>query len=247
MDFVLLTAAVTPAPQFNAALSDPSVRLSQYQEAVASWASRSGQLGWQIVIVETTGCPAPLLTAKVDTSMKDRITVIPFLAGDEFISLGKGSVEAAAIDHALNSGAADIAEDSTFFKATGRLVVKNASDLLTRLPNNTAVVRRSLDGKYCDTRFFGTTVKFWNEHLSGMGTDVDDNEGRYIEHVLAHRLRETEYRERSLIQRFATRPDIDGQSGTTGAKYGRLGTLTVGSLLKPIETVLASRFSSKQV
>lgn len=247
MDFVLLTAAVTPAPQFNAALSDPSVRLSQYQEAVASWATQSAQLGWQIVIVETTGCPAPLIAAKVDSSMKSLITVIPFLAGVELISRGKGSVEAAAIDHALTSGAAGISNDSTFYKATGRLVVRNAPQLLTQLPSNTVTVRRSVDGKYCDTRFFGTTVKFWNEHLADMGADVDDNEGRYIEHVLAHRLREAEYRKGSLVRRFGTRPIIDGQSGTTGAKYGRLGSLTRGSLLRPVESFLADRFSSKQV
>lgn len=247
MDFVLLTAAVTPAPQFGAAVSNPSERLAQYQQALSFWANDSTRCDWKIIVVETTGCPSSQLTARVPSSLLPRIIVVPFETKAELISKGKGSVEAAAIDSALNATDLPITDESTFYKATGRLVVGNAARLLSRLPRNTAMVRRSLDGKYCDSRFFGTTVKFWKDNLSSMGDEVNDDEGRFIEHVLAHRLRDSEYRYGAAIDRFPHRPRIAGQSGTSGQKYGRLGELARGTIITPFESVLASHFTSKQI
>lgn len=247
MDFVLLTAAVTPALQFRSAVAAPAKRLGQYQEALAFWAEISKRLDFQVVVVETTGCPASQLTAEVPISLRPRITTVSFAAKHELLAQGKGCVEAAAIDYALTAASLPVEDKSTFYKATGRLIVQNAHSLLSHLSGNTVMVRRSLDRKYCDTRFFGTTVGLWKEQLLGMADEVYDNQGRYIEHVLAHRLSNSEYHRTAAVVRFPQRPRIAGQSGTSGENYGRLGETIARPILEPLETFFASRLSSKQL
>lgn len=246
MNFVLLTAAVTPNAQIQTALSDAELRLSQYQQALAFWATQCTEIGWKTILVETTGCPHEKLVKNLPTPVVDAVDVITYESLDGEARNGKGAIEAAAMDYAVQNTRFDLNGQSALYKVTGRLTLGNARRLLKGPGSNAAIVRRSLDRRYCDTRFFGTTVKFWRDHLLEMASEVNDAEGRYLEHVFAHRLSDAEYRSNAHVTPFAQRPLIGGQSGTTGAKYGQGPSLGRDLILRPVEKLLHKHLSRKQ-
>ena len=244
---ILLTAAVTPNPLYQAAVSDAGIRLGQYQNALANWTRQATRIGWRTAVVETTGFPASGLLEGIPNINQEQISVVSFEPDPEIIARGKGAVEAAAIDAVLTNPGLDLDPSLTLYKSTGRLILRNGDQLLAKIRNNAITIRRSLDRRYCDTRFFGTTVGFWNKQLSGMAEEVDDDGGRYLEHVLAHRILDSEYQGCVTINRFHQRPLIVGQSGTTGSRYGSSQALLKARVLASMENFLAKKLSSKQV
>lgn len=245
MGYVLLTAAVTPDPRYGSAISDAGVRLAQYQHALSNWASVAAAKDWSIVLVETTGCSGDEMLGVLGCELRKSVEFLNFSPAAALSERGKGAVEASAIDHALLS--LRLPDNATFYKATGRLTLQNAGKLLTKVEASTATVRRTLDGTYCDTRFFATTVGFWRERLSGMEKDVDDESGRYLEHVMANRLRHAEYFQAVDVRRFQERPLLVGVSGTNGVTYGRIGATVREKLLGSIERNLLSKLMKKQL
>jgi hypothetical protein len=233
-NLILLTAAITPDAAFASSLSDPAERLGQYKSALDVWSRVADEMACDLAVVETTGSGDKLRTS---------VRVLDFTPADDMRQHGKGAIETAAIDAAiLACGLSDL---STVHKVTGRLTVRNASNLLAPLSDG-ARVRRTLDRTYCDTRFFSVNVGFWRRHLSAMANEVDDNGDRYLEHVMAHRLAIAEYCG-SEIARFPERPMILGVSGTTGKPYGTLKQQLVSPILLKAESLLASRLRLKQV
>lgn len=231
---ILLTAAITPDPRFGSAVSDPSERLGEYRKAVKKWQAQGREAGFDVAVIETTGSDA------LDADVK----VIPFTPSDEHVSRGKGSVEAAALDHALSVLA--LAREATVVKVTGRLVVENADRLLSPLAPGVIQVRRTLDRSFCNTRLLISTAGFWTDHLSGMDSSIDDNLGRYIEHIVAYRLITAELFAKAKVERFPVRPVFEGRSGTNGTPYGTTRERIVSPILAKLEALLHP-FGSKQV
>lgn len=234
VNVILLTAAVTPDPRFGSAVSDPAERLMEYRKAVQQWQVDAAKAGLAVAVVETSGSVA----------LADEAELISYTPTEDQVRRGKGAVEGAALEHALTFLSTE--RDATVVKVTGRLVVENAVRLLEPVAPNSARVRRTLDRKYCDSRFFATTAGFWADHLAGMGGDVDDAVGRYIEHSLAYRLIAAEFFDSSTVEPFPVRPLIVGQSGASGARYGTGVDRLKGPLLQAAEQVML-RLASKQV
>ena len=223
---ILLTAAVTPDPAFLAhdapfrvALADPRVRAGQYRAAVDHWHAVAQAAGGRVAVVETSGAAHGDLTRRSDVGFVS-YDVPPGLAAG-----GKGAIEATAIDHALAS--LEPSPDTVLVKVTGRLLVANAAKVVGPVGDATVRVRRSLDRSFADTRIVVTTVGTWSEHLCGMGADVDDDHGRWLERVAAQRLILGEYAGALTVQRFPSPPRFAGASGTTGARYDGWRTRSV--------------------
>lgn len=215
---ILLTAAVTPDPAFLAnnasfrmTLADPQVRAGQYRAAVDHWHRVAQTVGGRVAVVETSGADRDEVTRRTDVGFVSYDAPAGLAAG------GKGAIEAAAIDHALAS--LDAAPDTVLVKVTGRLLVENAARVIGPVDDATVQVRRSVDRAFADTRFVVTTVGTWREHLTGMGEEVDDDHGRWLERVAAQRLILGEYAGSLTVQRFPDPPRFTGASGTTGARY----------------------------
>ncbi|MBO1756219.1 hypothetical protein [Allobranchiibius sp. CTAmp26] len=215
---ILLTAAVTPDPAFLAndasfrmTLADPQERAGQYRAAVEHWHRVAQAVGGQVAVVETSGAEPADVTRRTDVGFVSYDVPAGLAAG------GKGAIEAAAIDHALVT--LDPSPDTVLVKVTGRLLVQNAAQLIGPVGGATVQVRRSVDRVFADTRFVVTTVGTWREHLSGMGVEVDDDHGRWLERVAAQRLILGEYAGGLTVQRFPDPPRFAGSSGTTGAPY----------------------------
>ncbi len=233
-NYIVMTAAVIADPRIGSAVLDPGRRLEEYRGAVRRWRLAAKQTGFTLVLVETSG----------STALEDEVRSISYTPTDEQLTRGKGAAEAAALDHALMS--LNLEREATVVKVTGRLFVENAVRLLKPVVPNHASVRRSLDRRYCDSRFFSTTAGFWLDHLAGMGEDVNDAVGRYLEHSLGFRLIGAEFVGGATIDSFPVRPLIVGQSGSAGTRYGTAIDRLRGPLLGPAER-LARGFARKQV
>lgn len=233
-NLILLTAAVTPEASFASSLADPEERLRQYEAAIVCWTKIAYDTGCSLGVVETTASGHLL---------GDVARVLDFTPSEAARERGKGAVEAEALDAALR--AFDMDGDSTLHKVTGRLMLRNAAALVRPLPTGVATVRRTLDRSYCDTRFFSASYDVWQKYLTGMAEEVNDSGGRYLEHVMAHRLIEAEY-QGVMVERFAERPLILGASGTTGKAYGTPRQRLVSPIKKKIEDLLVTRALLKQ-
>ncbi len=235
---VVLTAAVTPTVTHGVTVADPDERAREYAASLTRWAGTARRLGLRLVVVETTGAPREALWP---AGVEGRH--LSFVADPADSARGKGAVEAAAIDHALAH--APELRDGTAYKCTGRLWVANAVDLLAPLPPGTARIRRTLDWTWVDSRLVGASVDLWRDALAGMGREVDDREGRYVEHVMADRLRRTWATGGAAVERLGRRPVYVGRSGSTGIDYRSPRERLKGVLMQPLESMLAGPLGTK--
>lgn len=242
--YVILTAAVTPDPRYGSSVSDPKTRLAQYQRALVSWTDVAKKLNLTVLVVETTGYAKKELLAPLVNTGKS-VEVIDFTPDASLLSHGKGAVEASAIDYLIAQ--AKLADSEAIYKATGRLTLSNHAQILKNVEINSAIARRSIDRKYCDSRLFATTAGFWRLNLREMAEEVDEDRGRYLEHVLAHRLNRAEYLHNARIERFAHRPILEGVSGTSGLPYKRVNGAVRSKLVGPIEDIFSNHLLNKQI
>lgn len=237
---VVLTAALTPTVTHHVTVADPEERAREYAASLTRWSDTARRLGLRLVVVDTTGAPREALWP---AGVEGRH--LSFVADPADSARGKGAVEAAAIDHAL-AHAPELREGSAY-KCTGRLWVANADDLLTPLPPATARIRRTLDWTWVDSRLVGASVDLWRGALAGMRSEVDDRGGRYLEHVVADRLRHAWTVEGAHLQRLGRRPVYVGRSGSTGIDYRSPRERLKGVVLQPLESLLAGPLGTKLV
>lgn len=242
--YVILTAAVTPDPRYGSSVSDPKIRLAQYQRALVSWTAVAEKLNFAVLVVETTGYAKKELLAPLANAGKS-VEVMNFTPDALLLSRGKGAVEASAIDFLIAQ--AELADSDSIYKATGRLTLYNSTQILGDVGVNSAIARRSVDRRYCDSRLFVTTAGFWRLNLSEMADEVYEDRGRYLEHVLAHRLTQAEYLHDARIERFARRPVLEGVSGTSGLPYRRIDGAARSKLVGPVEDIFSNHLLSKQI
>jgi hypothetical protein len=233
-NLIVLTAAVEANPIYGSALSDPATRLKQYVASVSGWARIAEKCSFDLLVVETSGN---------EEALAKYFPTCGFRVEDEIAKRGKGAAEAVALDDALVNY--QLSKESTVVKVTGRLQVRNATRLI--IPSAGDVrVRRTLDRRYCDTRFFISSYAVWESTLTGMHHEVDDSNGRYLEHVMAKRLIDAEYTGVE-VARFAERPQIIGSSGTTNQKYGSWDQRFRGALMRGFEEVAMKKLVRKQI
>lgn len=214
---ILLSAAISPRQEyvdttrtsFPTSLTDPEFRLAQYLEAVSAWTTAASRHGAKVVVVETSGTYTDELSRQCD--------LIRYTPTASQVAGGRGAIEAAALDYALE--VLDPPEGAMLIKATGRLVVPNAFRAASGLPHGVVRARGKADRTFYDSRFLVTDVGTWRRNLTGMGQQVAEESGQWLERVLAMRLMEGEVLGRLKVERFPVIPEIVGCSGTTGRRY----------------------------
>lgn len=135
-------------------------------------------------------------------------------AGDTYQSnkKGKGYGEGEIVKFAIAKSKL-LADEKKFFKITGRLKVLNIDSLVQNTNRNYFMIRRNL--KQVDTRIYCIDKEIFLKILVNTYVHVDDNNGRYLEHVYYDALKTNKVRFRT----FYHRPLFSGVSGTTGKKY----------------------------
>lgn len=239
---VVLTVAID-VQVAAAVLVDPAERAAQYRAALTAWDQVATQTGAGLHLLDCTGASSDRLRAELGPIV-DRTVVTSFRPTPDLLARGKGAVEAAALDEWMWTGPA---AETTVFKGTGRLVVRNAARLLRAAPVAGVIARRRADFSWVDTRFIGLRPATWRTTFSGMSKEIDDEQGVYLEHVAGYRLlRAVATREASWAP-FAERPQFLGRSGTTGQQYRALPTAVLGRVMRPAETTLRVVAGRKQL
>ncbi len=244
---IILTVAVTPNPSYSVILARPEIRLDHYRQAIRYWTKIAAERGFGLIIVETSGYQGELIPDENANTVGVKTSVVNFTPDVSSAMRGKGAVEADSLDYVINNSELGLRNTDTFYKVTGRLTLANTAVLVGPIRQNTVVIRRTLNRKFADSRFFGTTVAVWKQHLTGMAADIDDAGLTFLEHAIAHRLAMAEFSNHLVVTQFRERPRIIGYSGTSGKQYRRVRSVLVARVMNGVEKKMMMLVEKKQI
>jgi len=202
----------------STAITDTNERLSQYLTSI-DFAITHYQLITDIVFCENTGFNFNYTPLKEKAIANGKNLEIISFNGDysQIEQKGKGFGEGEIIKHALNTSKI-LAECNTFFKLTGRLIVKNMDRIVatTRSENSfifhpKTIYRMPVD--HVETFFYKVDKTKYTKYLIDAYEEVDESHHRYLEHIFYERLYNFD------LQSFKLAPQISGISGTSGDSY----------------------------
>jgi hypothetical protein len=214
---VLLTATIAPGAVPYLKRADPAVRRADYAKALHFWlATRAASA---VVFCDNSGAAIDDFAAAARA--RPNAEVLSFGGLENAATRGKGYGELGILRYALEHSAA-LANADAIMKVTGRLIVRNAETLVTRLGAADADVlcdlRRNL--QVADARVFCATPAFLRNYLLPRAEEIDDLAGNTFEVVLARAV----HRALSEGGRWAmlpAAPDLDGVAATADEPYGR--------------------------
>lgn len=236
--WVLLTMTVDVQTNSHLVIVDREERLTQYRSSLRRWCEVVQSAGAELVILENSQAAIFEEFGEVLASVRQPVHGIQCpRPGPKEVSNGKGAMEAAMLDYGIS--ALELPPQDLVTKVTGRLVVPNFRSIHPRkLDLPSAVIRGTLGGGYVDTRVLSAHGQVWRTTLFGMGNEVDDDHGRYLEHVVSDRLIQGKRVGEVQIRRFRRRPVLVGVSGTSGRSYSNFSARTRRAISRPIEAVL---------
>ena len=132
---------------------------------------------------------------------------------------GKGACEADLLRHGLRAIAErEHGEPVWIVKATGRLWVTRAELQIRLSARSAADVVAEIDHarQWLDSRFFAADSRVLADLCDAAVDLCDDESGKYLERVLYDLTHG-----RVLVDRFPSRPFLNGISGSTGVPYGK--------------------------
>jgi hypothetical protein len=185
---VLLTAAIqcedTPLMKRQSA----ELREADYMWGLKGWLETDGYD--TLVFCEDTGYPLERLQSYAESlnRLKRRLVFLSCSYGkfSEGGSRGKGYGEMATIRHALDS-MPELSPEQLFVKVNGRYRARNAGNVLRGLANRQEDIFCTLRGNLtqADSRFFAIKVQCARQQLLARHDQIDDDKGRFFEHILA--------------------------------------------------------------
>ncbi|MCQ3976716.1 MAG: hypothetical protein DPW09_25080 [Anaerolineae bacterium] len=146
---LLLSATVIPPSHVpNLVLTDPGLRLLDYERALAFYLTLIGKGVDYIVFAENSNADISRLHELVHRNgLQDRVELISFYGLDYPAEYGKGYGEFKLVDYAMSNSRLLSAEMSkaVIWKVTGRYVVKNLSEVIRQRPRLDGFVLTGLD------------------------------------------------------------------------------------------------------
>ena len=213
---LVLTATVRAPLTPNTLLRDERARLQHYLCALVSW-SRAARVR-RIVFAENSNADFDFSRVRglLEAAGKE-FELLVFDGNKAAVHFGKGVGEGEILEHVFRHSRLLRACDS-FYKVTGRLFVRNfdAVSRATTAPDAFALRRpkRPGDPSKADTRFYKCSLELFERVLIDAYHGLDDMKQRKIEHVYFERL------EPAAVTDFPVRPEIVGESASTGKVYG---------------------------
>ena len=208
---LLLTACINPDGMPFTKVSDKDVRMQQYRKALDFYLDETP---YPIIFAENSNTDiSPYYS---DAIQSGRLEVLTF-AGNDNKTKGKGYGEACIIEHVLDHSKM-LTADSVVVKITGRLVIKNLTDVLTKTfpcqDPMSVICSFNADLSFPDSRLLVAPIPFLRIFLADK-EQMNDNENVFFEHVLARTIFKREF----PYAPFWVEPFITGISGSTGQEY----------------------------
>lgn len=202
-------------------LVDPAIREQQCVDSMLYYL-KSPYLA-SIVVCDNSG---------FDFSTNNRLTEAAAEGGKqiEFLSFtgdkkaiaakGKGYGEGQMMAYIFRESRLLKRGDASFFKVTGRLLVLNFDEIARKVKPGKSYFQRVgrnpfVNPEKVDTRFYYCNMGLFESRLLNAYGDVNDREGRYLEHVY-YRALNGQHRSYSG---FGVPPLFGGISGSTGLSY----------------------------
>ncbi len=211
---VLLTATINPGATPFVVRNSPSIRMTEYKDALNSWILHGGAS--RIIVCENSGAELAELKMSIPANKSPNVEFVSYVDLKSGPTRGKGYAELGEIERVL-SCVNNIALTDVVVKCTGRLIVRNGAELLRRVAHIDFDVMCDLRKylTYADTRIFAATREFLENYLIQRRETVNDNSGIYLEHALAAAVG-TGLANGKKWRPFPLLPQIVGVSGTTG-------------------------------
>ena len=212
---ILLTGCINPNGMHFTSLTDPTIRLKQYADAINFYIKNTDL---PIVFADNSGTDMSLLGIQDN----QRVELLSF-SGNSNKTRGKGYGEAEILSYALtNSHLINYGNKNsnpTIIKITGRLIISNIHKTIEKKflfqEPNSVVVSINSDFSFADSRIIIAPKSFFQEFLKHK-EKLDDSKGNFFEHVLIQCIIQEK---NSHYFPFFVEPQIIGQSGTSGERY----------------------------
>ena len=229
---VLFTASV----QVNQAISgvttaDPRQREEEYAANLRYFLREHPRLR-KLVFAESSGWPLDRLQAiaAAENPHGKEVEILQLACNDFPGDRGKGYGEALILDRAL-AGSRLVRDVRWIVKMTGRQRVLNMTRLLERAPAGFEILCDLRDhglferfgipaaGRYCDTRFFAVTPRFFDAHLRRLYLEPSPGGEYNLEDSYYHAVKAMEHLP-GVVCRFPVEPRYRGPAGHWNKDYG---------------------------
>jgi hypothetical protein len=210
----MLTATIDPRSTPFVARRDPALRLRDYEHALRAWLS-SGSVE-RIVFIENSAHDLASLRRIADSQDRVEVEFLSFEDSGGGEQRGKGFAELEIICHGL-ANSRHLAASRLIVKCTGRLFLRNARALLSRVSDSTVDVMCDIMRHltFADTRLFIATPEFISSYLMREREMIDDLKGVYFEHAMARATLKAVAGELVWLP-FPIYPRLRGIAGTSG-------------------------------
>jgi len=220
MSTLLLTGAID-LRKYNVpftSLVDFDIRLRQYLQSIEYSLDNYSTID-KIVFCENTcsDYDFSILSKKAKSKGKE-FEYLTFQGNyDQIQKLGKGYGEGEIIKHALEHSRL-LRTESSFYKLTGRLIVKNMDLIIKTTHSGNAFIFKQKEisdrpANYFETYFYKVEIAIYKQYLINAYLLCNDNEHKHLEHVFHDKLSGLSLRS------FNLPPLISGILGSTGELY----------------------------
>jgi hypothetical protein len=201
-------------------VTDVGKRLSEYVRSI-EYAIDHYKTVTHIIFCENTSYNYDYSDLIERARLKGKLFESLLFSGDYFnIQLrGKGYGEGEIIRYALDNSQY-LNTCQSFYKLTGRLIVKNMDSIIRTTSSGSAfdfhpgvIYNREKD--HIETLFYKADRNLYQRYLYDAYREVDETRFQYLEHIFCQRLSGMK------VKSFRVMPDISGDSGTTGKEYDK--------------------------
>lgn len=203
---VLLTGTIIPN-SIHTLHNDKYIRLKEYIFAIGYYAALFKND--DIYFLENSDFDLDSNEDYLKLKATVKFTLLKFPRSEKF-NEGKGYQEFEMIDKAV-----DLLKNTynSFIKITGRYLISNAY-AVTDFKCKGLVIDLNRHQKYSQTYFLYFTTDFYLDHLKNEYKHVNDNESRFIEHVIYKKLTEANLLHACSL--FKKTPLLSGITGSYG-------------------------------
>lgn len=222
MSLLIITATIEVKGNdvFSLTIKDTDVRLKQYLNAL-SYAIDEYKTVTTIIFCDNSNYKYDYNELYKQAKLKGKKLEVLNFSGDiqSVLNQGKGYGEGEILSFIFKNSKY-VYNYESFYKLTGRLIIKNF-DIINRSVNNAnnfIYYSNKIFGtehSWVSTIFYKANIKTYKEYLINVYTEVDDYNMRYLEMVFCKALSDNYIRSRS----FNIFPKISGYSGSSGLLY----------------------------